>query len=512
MKFQETLIYGKKVWIPIIESRTYIKDPSKAPPGVSLKRGKRGGYYYDTDGKKPSQKEEPQKKDKKSTIDSSSIPSYFESIMDITGNKKQKQYYGQMLKSMKPIQVSELTPEEESFVKETYKKIGMKPKMKDCFANAQKLAVASDGKINYIEGFYMFPDLLPAPMDHAWCEINGKHFDPTRLMNNKKDENVSYFGMKFDMNDVYKNQSKTGMYTSVSRNKIVEFVEKKMDYLYDETEVNNAIEKAKKSVPKKYNKQVKEYLEEFKKGNTSKSKFTKDGKYTPERAELHKNMINEFLSKGIPQDSPDIVFAAGLPGAGKSWTLNYMGEQYKNYITINADDIKERLPEYNGLNAAIVHDESSDVAAELLQIALSNKFNIILDGTMKSYDKALRKVQNSKAKGYSTFLLGIELPTHKSIERADSRFKSKGRFVPYDLIKNNANKIYQSMDMLKTAVDNYKIYNTDNDKEGDPPIRVEKMKENKTDNADNEIEELYSRMDQEWEDMIDDVLSSGVVE
>ena len=34
----------------ITEARKYIKDPSQAPKGASVKRGDKGGYYYDTDG------------------------------------------------------------------------------------------------------------------------------------------------------------------------------------------------------------------------------------------------------------------------------------------------------------------------------------------------------------------------------------------------------------------------------------------------------------------------------
>jgi len=47
MRYQLCEVYGKKVWLPIQESKTYIKDPSEAPAGTSLKTGPHGGHYYE---------------------------------------------------------------------------------------------------------------------------------------------------------------------------------------------------------------------------------------------------------------------------------------------------------------------------------------------------------------------------------------------------------------------------------------------------------------------------------
>lgn len=37
-----------------------------------------------------------------------------------------------------------------------------------------------------------------------------------------------------------------------------------------------------------------------------------------------------------------------------------------DFTTINADDVKAKLPEYTGANAGLVHEESSDVAEGML--------------------------------------------------------------------------------------------------------------------------------------------------
>jgi len=50
---------GKSPLFRITEARKYIKDPSQAPPGAKVKRGDKGGYYYDTDGGSVSKPSDP---------------------------------------------------------------------------------------------------------------------------------------------------------------------------------------------------------------------------------------------------------------------------------------------------------------------------------------------------------------------------------------------------------------------------------------------------------------------
>ena len=126
---------------------------------------------------------------------------------------------------------------------------------------------------------------------------------------------------------------------------------------------------------------------------------------------------------------------------------------------------------------------------------------------MKSYEKALKKVQKAKTKGYSTFLLGIDLPAHKAIERAAERFKTQGRYMPYGVIKDTAKQIYQSIEMLKTATDNYKVYNTDVIR-GQKPKRIERMVKQSNEEFDKKMSKSYSSMYDDYEEMIDDVLIS----
>lgn len=80
-----------------------------------------------------------------------------------------------------------LTDAEREIVNEALKNIGFKPRMKECFYNAQLLAMNDKtGQIKYCEGFGM--SIIPC--NHGWAMINDKVIDITW----KDDEGKNYFG------------------------------------------------------------------------------------------------------------------------------------------------------------------------------------------------------------------------------------------------------------------------------------------------------------------------------
>jgi hypothetical protein len=93
-------------------------------------------------------------------------------------------------------------------------------------------------------------------------------------------------------------------------------------------------------------------------------KYTRaDGTLTPERAALHKQIINGILAGHKPQEHSVATFFGGGPTAGKSTALKATLEDTAH---IDSDEIKARLPEYQQMldakdprAAAFVHEESS---------------------------------------------------------------------------------------------------------------------------------------------------------
>jgi predicted ABC-type ATPase len=186
--------------------------------------------------------------------------------------------------------------------------------------------------------------------------------------------------------------------------------------------------------------------------------------YTPEREKLHieiiEKLIEDNLEKYIPKEGekPTFILLGGRGGSGKS---NFKGLVYDDhFVVLDADKIKEMLPEYKGWNAAEVHEESSDILEQAMLICQRNGLNVVVDATMDTGLSAVRRLQLYKEKGYKTEAHYMFLPPQKSAQRAVARFLKKGetgRYVPIDALlamKNNE----RNFDIIKDNVDSWSFY------------------------------------------------------
>lgn len=179
---------------------------------------------------------------------------------------------------------------------------------------------------------------------------------------------------------------------------------------------------------------------------------TPDGQYTPERKALHEKIIKSMLNPNATQKrgksgKPVAVLLMGPPGSGKTTAgqpaVAGLGFNLKQDFTIiNADDVKSALPEYQGWNAGLLHEESSDVAEkELTNHALDAQHNTLFDLTGANGEKMSGMVDNLAARGYEVHMISVTLPSNKVSQRVWNRFRENafgskdpagepGRFVP----------------------------------------------------------------------------------
>ena len=81
----------------------------------------------------------------------------------------------------------------------------------------------------------------------------------------------------------------------------------------------------------------------------------------------------------------------GRGGSGKtkfSQNGNTKVYEKQNYIVLNSDEIKKKLPEYKGFNAFEVHEESWDILNKGLNLAIKKGLNVVLDGTMSNFSSS----------------------------------------------------------------------------------------------------------------------------
>ena len=119
-------------------------------------------------------------------------------------------------------------------------------------------------------------------------------------------------------------------------------------------------------------------------------------------------------------------------GVGKSRLARQMQAERQNSVLIDADALKELIPEYarfkrEDLDTAWlrVHDESRHIAQEVLAHAISGRFDVILDTCCSNSETAELLVNELKSRGYSLAMEFVDTP----IEIARIRIK-KAASVP----------------------------------------------------------------------------------
>ena len=229
----------------------------------------------------------------------------------------------------------------------------------------------------------------------------------------------------------------------------------------------------------------------------------KDGKLTPERQKLHDEIIKSILTEDVVEackpkngEKPKFVMFGGRGGSGKSWftdkkraaaegrkvmfegiqaatgkdengNITELKQDFdknaNNFLILDADAIKNSLPEFEGWNAGEVHEESSILMKTIKKLAMNLGLNVIIDGTMNYNSKKPDKVRNdmleAKDKGYGLEAHYMFLPLQDSCIRAFNRFKTRkgdysGRLVPTDIMLAMQDN-EKSFDSVKDIVDDW---------------------------------------------------------
>lgn len=226
--------------------------------------------------------------------------------------------------------------------------------------------------------------------------------------------------------------------------------------------------------------------------------------WTPERKKMHDAIIERLWKEQnadkVPNDGKGLV-SGGLGGAGKSTVLgDHAGVDQSQYVTANPDDVKEilatmdgALPEIEGLSkmemAALMHEESSDIAMRFAERAYEMRKNLTWDITMASPKSVADRLDQFKANGYTEVdAVFVDIPVETSVQRALDRHTRGleahrqgkglgGRYVPPEIIRKNvdttgkySSKNRATFESLKDRFNSWGVW--DNSVKGRPPVLI----------------------------------------
>ena len=205
--------------------------------------------------------------------------------------------------------------------------------------------------------------------------------------------------------------------------------------------------------------QYEKALEKLSNQTTSSNFFKKKnqlGEFSEKRKQLHNKIIKESIENYKTQDKPTIHFLLGSIGSGKTSTKDKIVEQEgkRNFLYINFDDIKLKIPEYEQLKkinpkkaAHFVQSESAKIAGNLFKSAIKKKVNIIYEKNIRTSEDGklhvIEEMRKAFKKKYTIYLHVVFLDSSKEAwSRVEKRYEAIKRYVPKKDVEDSFNSLF----------------------------------------------------------------------
>lgn len=162
-------------------------------------------------------------------------------------------------------------------------------------------------------------------------------------------------------------------------------------------------------------------------------------------------LLDKFADKDvyIPDKKPVSLFMAGSPGAGKTEFSKRLIEKFTNKpVRIDADDIREIVPGYTGLNAFIFQAAASKGINIIYDHVLHNNLNVILDGTF-AYKNVEENIQRPLNHGRDVEIYYIYQEPEIAWEYTKKREEIEHRRVSKDVFITSFFKARENVTMIK---------------------------------------------------------------
>lgn len=304
------------------------------------------------------------------------------------------------------------------------------------------------------------------PMGHAWVEVGPFTIDHGRVL--MKD--TYYRAGKIDPKTVSRYTADEAAEKAVAKGKYGPFENKVKGALFRKSQGLADLKPALKRALDKVDEQYPPHDSEGKFTNVRHSDAK--GRWTPERKELHDELVAEVRSKAKPSAKPEFLLMGGGPASGKSSAIGSGAIKLPpDHALVNADDFKAMLPEYKAMvkhgderSAGYTHEESSLLTKRTLAESFAAKENVVLDGTGTSSLAAVaQKSKQARDAGFTVNGEYVTCSTETALARAQARGEKTGRFVNPNIIKATHHSVSQVFPAAIAAglYDTAKLFDTE---------------------------------------------------
>ena len=143
--------------------------------------------------------------------------------------------------------------------------------------------------------------------------------------------------------------------------------------------------------------------------------------YTDEELEKQfKKILYFYKSRYSPTENPKVFLLGGQPGAGKSGLENAINIE-NEYISISGDDYREYHPKFEELNIRYGKESSKhtqqwagEITERLIKELGKEKYNLIIEGTLRTAELPLKEAYRFKKNGYEVELNVVVVKAEKS--------------------------------------------------------------------------------------------------
>lgn len=195
-------------------------------------------------------------------------------------------------------------------------------------------------------------------------------------------------------------------------------------------------------------------------------------RYTEERRRLHRRIVRSIVEKaGNHRSHPPIaILIGGGTASGKTTLRNGLvqRELKKRGIQsaiVDPDELKAHIPEYKGFQktdpkraASLVHRESCDIGALLLDGLIVERKSFVYEGTMARTKPYVRLVKRLRGAGFEIQVFVADVPLRKAKRRAAERARRTGRTVPTRVIETTHRRVPRTLEAIKDHVDDFRVY------------------------------------------------------